>query len=94
MDKKTTKKKFKPAYVINMTNCETVQDLRIEIALCKHNAGLAMTDSDLRAIVEYAVEAAIEQMSPSICICNCEVKVKKLPWYKRFWNKLKYAFTW
>lgn len=94
MNKKNTKKTFKPAYVIDMTKCETANDLRIEIALSKHNAGLAMTDDDLSAIIEYVAEATIDAMPSSICICNCEVKPKKLPWYKRFWKRLKYAFTW
>ena len=83
--KKTTKK-VKPAYIVNMDNMQTLEDIDVEFGMAKHNAGLAISDIELAAIVHTVCKNVC---TPDIiiydCTCKCE---KKKPWYKRFWNWL------
>lgn len=89
--KNTTKKsiKFKPAYTVNIANCEDATEVALEFALAKQNAGLHLTNENLEAIVNRAIDVALESEPTVIfvneCECNCS---KKKPWYKRFWNWL------
>jgi len=82
-------KEIKPSYIVDLDEIETLSDIAVTFALAKHNAGLPLTDEDLTDIIEYAVKYA----RPLVFICECKCE-KKTPWYKRLWNKLKYAFTW
>jgi hypothetical protein len=91
MVKKNTKK-VKYDYIVNVSDIECLEDIDCVFALAKHNAGLALTDDELEAIVIRACEKCAPKFIIMHCDCKCENK--KLPWYKRFWNKLKYAFTW
>ena len=89
--KNTEKSTFKPAYVIDMTKCDNAFDLKVEIAMAKQNAGLAMTDADLEAVICKIVDICNEYPNEvwivNQCDCNCKYG-KKLPWYKRFWRWL------
>ena len=78
------KKTFKPTYIVDITDVNTVEDMKVKFALAKHNAGIALTDAELKTIISYAVN-----LVPTECVCNIdvyEVKENKKPWYKRFWN--------
>lgn len=82
----------KPAYTVDITGVNSLEGMKAAFALGKHNAQIPLTDDELKDIINYTVD-----MIPVACICNVdiyEVTEKKKPWYKRFWNKLKYAFTW
>ena len=88
---KNTKKANKFAYVVDMTACNTVSDLVLNIALAKHNAGFALTDEQLFSIVYKMVDNAIFLLYLDNMIYNLnnmKVKEKKTPWYKKFWNKI------
>jgi hypothetical protein len=80
------KVKIKPAYTVDLTDACTLEDVRTAFALAKHNANIPLTDDELKTIVQYTVDRV-----PTECFCNCnvefyEVKERKKPWYKRFWN--------
>lgn len=61
-----TNKTFKPAFTVDMTDCNTVEDLIIAIADAKLDAGLCISRKELETIldeqIELAVEETIEQM--------------------------------
>ena len=93
--KKTTKKTFKPAYTVDMTNAKTAEDLFLEIVIGKVNAGVAITGDELKQFVEHfvniaadnAVKATANALTIAIALSeNFEEKPKKYPWYKRFWR--------
>lgn len=93
--KKTNKKNVKPAYVVDMTNCNTAFDLRVKFAEAKQSAGLPINDSDLEALLENEVLKFAGYINDkcAICACNSIIVVgdtpKRKPWYKRFWNWLR-----
>lgn len=91
MNKKTTKNKVKPAYKADITNCETVNDVKLAFALAKHNAKLSLTDDNLETIINAVLDEFMEQY-PMVTVVNCECYCKKTPWYKRFWNWLTKPF--
>ena len=75
------KKTFKPSYVVDLDEIETLADIPVVFALAKHNAHLALTDEELQDIID----AATPKITFIYCKCEC---AKKKPWYKRFWNWL------
>lgn len=91
--KKVTKK-FKPAYTLDLTNCETVEDVFYELVWTKVEAGLDIPAYQVQMIVDMEVEDSFSDLidglfdgndliiTEHVCI-NCP---KKAPWYKRFWN--------
>lgn len=91
---KTSKKTFKPAYVVDMTKATTAEDLFLEFVVAKVNAGIAISGEELKHTVEHFVNDAVDKaMEISALICaalvlteDFTVKPKKLPWYKRFWR--------
>jgi len=86
------KKTVKPTYTVDLTNVNNAEEAKVAFALAKHNANIPLTDEELKDIISYTIN-----LVPATCLCNVEVyelTEKKKPWYKRFWNKLKYAFTW
>jgi hypothetical protein len=83
---KNTPKKVKPAYIVNMDNMQTLEDIDVEFGLAKHDAGLAISDIELAAIVRNACKPV---RTLEIIIHDCDSTYeKKKPWYKRFWNWL------
>jgi len=78
--KKTiTKKTVKPVYTVDISNCEDANDILLAFANAKQKAGLPITDEELECLInENSVMIIVENV--------CEVKKKKLPWYKLFWN--------
>ena len=98
--KKTNKKEFKPAFIIDATNCETVEDFLIEKAWAKYDAGLDLNTKDVDALIDDAVDTTIDEIFDGhnaaviegdtivgMTAVKVEVEEKK-PWYKRFWNWL------
>lgn len=87
---KTTNKKIttKPDYIVDVTNCETINDIKLAFAKAKKNAGVPLTDENIDAFVN----EAIEQLQPAIFISigNIDIVEKKKPnIFKRFWNWLR-----
>ena len=79
--KKNTKKAPKMDLILNCTNCETGYDVNNEYINAKVRAGRPITTAELETI---------ENRNPQfevIAFCEC-MPMKKLPWYKRFWNWL------
>lgn len=64
--KNNTKKTVTPAFTVDITDCETVEDLIIKIADAKLSVGLCISEKELEAIldeqIELVVEETIEQM--------------------------------
>ena len=98
--KKITKKIFKPAYIIDLTDCETEEDFLIEKAWAKYEAGLDINTKEADALIDDAIDVTIEEMFDGhnaaviegntiigLDAVKVEVEEKK-PWYKRFWNWL------
>lgn len=78
---KTKKSIFKPAYIVDITKCEDVQDTLIAFGNAKQKAGYPITDEELDAIIDD--KSAIIILHD---ICAYEVKDEKKSWYKRLWN--------
>ena len=79
---KTKKTNKKPAYVVDITNVNNVDDMRVAFALAKHNANMPLSDDELISIITYTVDH-----TPEVRIYNVEYyEVIKKSWYKRFWN--------
>lgn len=79
---KKTKKVNKPDFVVDITKCETPDDVILEFAKTKQSAGFAITDEELETIVRANSCVCIITQQP---VC---VTVKKKPWYKRLFNWL------
>ena len=80
--KKSTKKTFEPAYTVDITNCEDPFDILVQFGLAKQKAGFPITDDELSAIIDDNSTLVVVREITMECEC------KKLPWYKRLWNKL------
>ena len=105
MKKQVSKKTIKPTYVVDITKCEDLYDTALAFAVAKQKAGQPLSDENLDIIITKAVDDFaetlswlgfidkknhfIESMPQMICVCE----KKKLPWYKRLWNKLKHPFA-
>lgn len=88
---KNTKKKFTPAYTVDITNCTDAFDVLVAFGLAKQSAGLAITDDELQAIVdEFGSTTIINECPVTVHVCECK---KHIPWYKRLWNRIKRLFT-
>lgn len=99
-----TKKKFKPAFVVDLTYDKTAEELFEEIIMAKYENKLPMSHYEIGKFAEYkAVQALDSFVEDMFCGHNAvvfdgedlvamdaiKVEVKeKLPWYKRFWNWL------
>lgn len=86
---KNTKKQTKPAFVVDITNANTVQDVACAIANAKLDAGIMLTKENINALINDAVDKyATEYIPDCVFIYDCCNWSKKTPWYKRFWNWL------
>lgn len=85
--KKNTKK-VKYDYIVNVSDIESLGDIDCVFALAKHNAGLALTDEELEAIIIYTCD----RFTPKLVVMRCDCECEKKPWYKRFWSKVKRIF--
>lgn len=99
--KKTVKKSTKPTYTVDLTKCETPEDIRFEFIRAKATSGIAITDEDISFILAIGSQTVIDTIDSSIKNLNVKSveitdpkKIKKLiklikpknPWYKRFWR--------
>ena len=93
--KKTTKN-TKPAYLVYVNDIETLSDINVAFGIAKQEAGLPISADEFDAITDFIVKTTVASLLPQTifmqCI-NCETKVKKQPWYKRAWKKIKGVFT-
>lgn len=90
--KKTTKSK-EPVYFVHIDEIEDLNDIDVAFGLAKQEAGLPISDEEFDAITSFIVKevyASFAPMTVTVVDCsNCGIKVKKQPWYKRFWNWLR-----
>lgn len=104
MNKKdTTKKSTAPAYIVDITECTTLDEIRMAFIYAKVKSGVPVTEDDIDHVILYTTQNTIDvycmvanlinQIFCNFCACDSIAKEKQ-PWYKRCWNKLKYAFTW
>ena len=97
---KTTKNIKTPALVVDFTNPSNIENSRFAFIEAKMDQNVSFTENDLDVIIYYLKDAVIKSLF-SDCnaivynngiISKCtaiEVKAeKKLPWYKRLWNKI------
>lgn len=82
------KNKFKPAYIVDITDCVTASDVRAAIAIGKHNARIPLTDDELFDIVNKVVDFTnvIENAICAITYMFNNMCIKKEPWYKRMFK--------
>ena len=100
--KKTTKK-FKPAFVVDLTECYDAEDVRQAFIEAKLNADIALSYNEVMKLLEVKIEDAILDFVDDLfdghnCVVVNEdgelvaldaIKATiKEPWYKRFWKWL------
>lgn len=99
---KKTKKTFKPAYVVDITNCKDEFDVALHIAVAKQLAGYPISNDELETIIEDEIDAFTNNLA-AVGVINKKngiieprtqtiIAYKQLPkkerWYKRFWKWL------
>ncbi len=107
MDKKNKTSKTKANMpVVDITWCESADDIKVSFIYAKVENGICITTDELNFIVLKAINATIStfQLVDKIMMdvaetfncgrCMIENFCKKEPWYKRLWKRIKYAFTW
>lgn len=57
---KKIKKNFKPEFIVDLTDVKDTNDLYVRFALAKHNAKIAMTDTELEAFFQYAIDGTVK----------------------------------
>lgn len=75
------KKTTKPVYKVDITNVDTLSEMKAAFALAKHNAKLPLSNDELISIITYVIDEI-----PKTYICSVSYEVTRKPWYKRFWN--------
>lgn len=96
--KKTTKKTKTPEIIMNCVTNTTVNDIYSEYTAAKVRAGKTITEEQLDAYAINAVNKALDIAIPAFAnatcfMCSGYCTVKKQPWYKRMWKKIKGVFT-
>lgn len=80
------KKNKKYSYIVDLIDVDTPADLMARFADAKQRAGLPIRDDEFNGLIMRIMEIS----SPKIYVCGCMTcECKKLPWYKRLWNKLR-----
>lgn len=91
--KKTNKKTVKPTFIVDVTECNSPEEIRRAFTLAKVKNGVAITFDELDHFVSTIVEDYNDVVTSTIAaafICsNCCECEKKQPWYKRFWKWLR-----
>lgn len=97
--KKTTKtaNKVKPLFKVDLTECETIEDLIMAFIEGKAEGNIAITSNELefyaktilREYIDFQFAAQMDFLNHMIVV-NVK-KPKKTPWYKKlmFWKKNK-----
>jgi len=96
--KKTIKKTKTPEVIMNCVTNTTVNDIYSEYTAAKVRAGKTITEEQLDAYAINAVNKVLDIAIPAFANATCFVcsgccTVKKQPWYKRMWKKIKGVFT-
>lgn len=62
--KKTSKvvKEFKPKFVVDLTKVKEPSDICIAFAMAKQGAGLPISDTEMRAVIDKTVELSMDCM--------------------------------
>ena len=100
--KNTTKKLFRPTYIVDITSCNDLYDTALAFAVAKQNAGQPLSDENVDIICDAAIDKftdvldklgfinkqnrIIEPVVNTVCIC--EKPEKKGNTFKRFWRWL------
>lgn len=96
--KKTTKK-FKPAYIVDVTECDTASDYRYAFIKARATVGAQVSDIDLTFCENEAFRIGYDLGAVMATTCtltqqlinllnSSDFKQKSAPWYKRFWKWL------
>lgn len=86
------KKKFKPLFTVNITNCNDDRDIVVEFTKAKVRAGLPITEYEFNTCISHTIsmfEDALNSMSFELEVPDVPdmILVKKKPnIFKRFWN--------
>lgn len=85
------KKKFKPVYTVDVTDCTDDRSVVVAFVKAKVNAGLPITEDELDSVVIDRVEEVLAykalQLTPIKIELVNTLKVDKKPnVFKRFWN--------
>lgn len=88
------KKKFKPVYIVDVTDCTNDRSIVVAFVEAKVNAGLPITEDELYSVVcdhvdevlTYAVDLAAQTIPTKIELVNIHKAEKKPNVFKRFWN--------
>ena len=92
---KKTKKSIKPAYVVDITGCETAADMKLAFIFAKAENKVPVSTEEIKFVQQLAVENTLDfgnlanQAVDAFCdVCDIIEKAlePKKPWYKRFWN--------
>jgi hypothetical protein len=83
-------KKFKPAFTVDITECNTNLDVKVSIVLSKINAQIPLTAEDTKTLVEWAIETYCGYAPEKVQVIPVYMQVKKLSLWKRFWNKITF----
>ena len=76
-----------PAYIVNCDNIVKYEDIRKEIAVAKHRAGIPLTDEELEDICENYRKANTPKR------ISLTILVNKESWLRRIYNKIKRIFV-
>lgn len=60
---KKTVKEFKPAFVVDLTNAESMTDVYVAFGLAKQEAGLPISDTEFDAIIDKTVEISVRELT-------------------------------
>jgi hypothetical protein len=89
------KTKTKPLFVVDITNVETCEDMRLAFLRAKATSGAGISNDDFEYILGYDYKVLSDEvlntLDTIIDVCNDILtskvcRVNKTPWYKRFWN--------
>jgi hypothetical protein len=60
---KKTVKEFKPAFVADLTDAESMTDVYVAFGLAKQDAGLPISDVELDAIIDKTIEISVRELT-------------------------------
>jgi len=90
--KKTNKKTVKPTFIVDVTECNSPEEIRRAFTLAKVKSGVAITFDELDHFVSTIVEDYNNFIASTVAaafICDCCKFEKKQPWYKRLWKWIR-----
>lgn len=101
MSKKNITKSDKVAYIVDITRCNNVKEVALEMAIAKQEAGVPLNCNDVAIICDKAIDDYTDILNevgvinkkdgiifPADVECVCEKPKKKGNIFKRFWNWL------